>query len=457
MKGMVANLIIGEDTQLVWQLHTIRPNGTCHWKVGDSTYCIPGTSSPAPVESFTVQWAPEPEAKEPAVKPVKKLVPEEAKKHWNALAKYDILIKPESIAAVTAVAKGAPNQEAMYLEGTLLKRGSDSFICAPDGMVDPDSEGCFQIKIANTTHRHIRLRAGESLGQVFKANDVLKATSQLTENERLAFAKHAAQLAALTPSLDAAQAGHEAQSTGQEGETIGSQPEAVGWGPKTTEPTPDQVYPSERLREIIDVDPNLEPEQRDALYKVMEKNQAALGLDRRLGHLKTKVHIQLVPGTKPISMPPYYASPAKWEVIDKQIDLWLSQDIIEESKSPWGAPIIIVYRNEKLRICIDWRKLNKATIADQHPIPKQTDILQALSGAQYLSVFDALSGFMQMEFDEESRPITAICTHRGLHHFKRMPFGWRNRPPEFQRAMQEILSPYLWIFTLVYIDDVIDS
>ena len=60
-----------------------------------------------------------------------------------------------------------------------------------------------------------------------------------------------------------------------------------------------------------------------------------------------------------------------------------------------------------------------------------------------------------MEFDEESRPITAIRTHRGLHHFKRMPFGWQNSLPEFQRAMQEILSPYLWIFTLVYIEDIV--
>jgi hypothetical protein len=48
-----------------------------------------------------------------------------------------------------------------------------------------------------------------------------------------------------------------------------------------------------------------------------------------------------------------------------------------------------------------------------------------------------------------------IRTHRGLHHFKCMPFSWRNGLPEFQRAMQEILSPYLWIFTLVYIDDIV--
>jgi hypothetical protein len=104
--------------------------------------------------------------------------------------------------------------------------------------------------------------------------------------------------------------------------------------------------------------------QQDALYKIIEENQAAFGFDGRLGHLKSKVHIQLAQGTKPLSMPPYYVSPAKRDIIDKQIDLWLSQDVIEESKSPWGAPVIIVYRNSKPRVCINWRRLNKATIAD---------------------------------------------------------------------------------------------
>ena len=151
------------------------------------------------------------------------------------------------------------------------------------------------------------------------------------------------------------------------------------------------------------------------MYKVVEQNQTAFSFDSRLGHLPSKMHITLAPDTKPISMALYYASPAKHKVIDKQLDLWLSQGVIEESKSPWGAPIIIVYRNGKPRVCIDWRKLNKVTVADQHPIPKQTDILPALSGAQYLSVFDTLSGFMQMEFNTESRPITAICTHCGIH------------------------------------------
>src|SRR5271170_7753344 len=103
------------------------------------------------------------------------------------------------------------------------------------------------------------------------------------------------------------------------------------------------MYPSEKLREVINVDPALDPAQWEAFYRIIEKNQAAFRFDGRLGHLQSKVHIHLMPGTKPISMPPYYTSPAKREIIDKQIDLWLSQDVIEKSKSPWGAPVIIVH------------------------------------------------------------------------------------------------------------------
>ena len=354
----------------------------------------------------------------------------------------------------------------MYLEGKGLKRGLDSFIQVPDGLINLDSEGRFQVKIANTTKRRIIVRSGELLGHLYKASQTLKAAADLSEHEVEAFSKRASYLATLIPKLDSLsdEVINEPSSSNPEYATTTSREleeveptdtEHLGWGPKTTDPGPDKVYPSKQLREVIDVDSQLEPKQRDALYQIVERNQAAFGFDGRLGHLKSEVHIELAPGTKPISMPPYYASPAKCEAIDKQIDLWLSQGVIEESKSPWGAPVIIVYRNGKPRVCIDFRRLNKATVADQHPIPKQTDILQALSGAQYLSVFDALSGFTQLEFDKESRPITAIRTHRGLHQFKRMPFGWRNGPPVFQRAMQEILSPFLWIFTLVYIDDIV--
>jgi hypothetical protein len=257
----------------------------------------------------------------------------------------------------------------------------------------------------------------------------LKAAASLTTQELWEFETKMSHLAALISQLDALESSDAATrpapddqvqqlSTSNPMEAEPMDTKNQGWGPKTADPGP------EKLREVIDLDPLLEAQQREALYKVVEQNQAAFGFDGRLGHLKSEVHIELMPGTKPILMPPYYGSPAKRDVIDKQIDLWLSQGVIEESRSPWGAPVIIIYRNNKPRVCNDFRWLNKATVAHQHPIPKQTDILQALSGTQYLSIFDALSGFTQLEFDETSQPISAIQTHRGLHHFKQMPFGW---------------------------------
>ncbi len=81
--------------------------------------------------------------------------------------------------------------------------------------------------------------------------------------------------------------------------------------------------------------------------------------------------------------------------------------------------------------------------------------MHALSGAQWLSTMDALSGFTQVLIREEDRPKTAFRTHRGLYQFRRMPFGLRNGPSIFQRVMQTVLAPYLWIFTLVYIDDIV--
>ena len=111
---------------------------------------------------------------------------------------------------------------------------------------------------------------------------------------------------------------------------------------------------------------------------------------------------------RPIWLPPYHTSPLKREVIDAQLDTWLEQEVIEPSRSPWGASVIIVQHNGKNWLCVDWHKLNKVTILDEFPIPCQTDILQALSRVQYISTFDALSRFTQLEFEPESRDKTTF-------------------------------------------------
>ena len=188
---------------------------------------------------------------------------------------------------------------------------------------------------------------------------------------------------------------------------------------------------------------------------MLSSHEKAFGFDGRLGHYPSKVHIRTVDGQVPISVPMYGSSPAKRQVIDEQIDKWFEQGVIEPSKSPWSAPVVIAYRHGKARFCVDYRKLNAATVPDEFPIPRQSEILASLSGAQVLSSLDALSGFTQLEMAEEDVEKTAFRTHRGLFQFRRLPFGLRNGPSIFQRMMQNILAPYLWIFCLVYIDDIV--
>ena len=303
VKNMEANLIVGEDTQLAWQLHTIREGGRRHWKVGNSPHCIPAIPGSIPTETFTASWTSVSSEALPSKVQVQK--PAKGKRtQWNVSALRQLTILPEAIATMTAVARGAPENKTLYLEGISLKRGSDAFIQVPNCLVETEALGQFQVKIANTTNRKIIVRAGELLGHLHKAEGVLKTAADVTEQELEAFRIKADSFTTLILKLNTP---YGTTTTLQEP----ADSEHLGWGPKTADPGPDRVYPSAKLREVIDVDPLLEATQREALYKVVERNQMAFGLDGRLGHLKSEVHIELMPGTKPISMAPYYASPAK--------------------------------------------------------------------------------------------------------------------------------------------------
>ncbi|KEP45863.1 putative Ty3/Gypsy polyprotein/retrotransposon, partial [Rhizoctonia solani 123E] len=167
-------------------------------------------------------------------------------------------------------------------------------------------------------------------------------------------------------------------------------------------PNPEPIPTSKHLDEVHFSD-HLTASQKEQLSKVVKKHKEAFGLDGRPGNHNAEVEIKLRPSTQEISLTPYHALPAKREAIDKQIDDWLTKEVIEPSKSAWGFPVIVVYRNSKPRICIDYRKLNNVSIPDEYPLPKQTDILHALEGSQWLTTLDALAGFTQLTIKEEDR------------------------------------------------------
>jgi hypothetical protein len=183
--------------------------------------------------------------------------------------------------------------------------------------------------------------------------------------------------------------------------------EAEDYGPKTAA-MPETTSPdSSKLREFIDVGA-IPDHLKEKAWEMLERRVKAFGFDGRLGHHPAKVHIRTEDGQAPIAVPMYGSSPAKRLVIDEQLDKWFEQGVIEPSISPWSAPVVIAYRNGKPRFCVDYRKLNAVTIPDKFPIPRQSEILSALSGAQVLLSLDALAGFTQLEFEDEDVEKTGL-------------------------------------------------
>ncbi|KAI0056585.1 hypothetical protein BV25DRAFT_1777722, partial [Artomyces pyxidatus] len=118
--------------------------------------------------------------------------------------------------------------------------------------------------------------------------------------------------------------------------------------PKTAEMADPTIYPSSRLRELLDVG-TLPEELKEQAWEMLERRIDAFGFDGRLGQLDAKVRIRLKEDQEPISVPMHGASPLKREVIEQQVGAWFEQGVIEPSISPWSAPVVIAYRNGKAR------------------------------------------------------------------------------------------------------------
>lgn len=143
------------------------------------------------------------------------------------------------------------------------------------------------------------------------------------------------------------------------------------------------------------------------------------------------------------------------EFRDAVFDL-LDTGVITESKSPYASPVVLVKKKDRsLRVCVDFRKLNARTVKDSYPIPRISETLQALSGAEWFCSLDLQSGYLQVKVASKDKAKTAMTTPFGLYEFNRMPFGLTNAPATFQRLMECCLGDLNFRTCLIYLDDVI--
>ena len=134
----------------------------------------------------------------------------------------------------------------------------------------------------------------------------------------------------------------------------------------------------------------------------------------------------------------------------------MSKGFVRLSTSPWGAPVLFVKKNDgSLRLCIDYRELNKVTIRNQYPLPRIDDLFDQLQGARVFSKIDLRSGYHQLKIRSEDVPKTAFKTRYGHYEFLVMPFGLTNAPTVFMDLMNRIFQPYLDQFVIVFIDDIL--
>ncbi|KZV24364.1 hypothetical protein F511_35198, partial [Dorcoceras hygrometricum] len=143
------------------------------------------------------------------------------------------------------------------------------------------------------------------------------------------------------------------------------------------------------------------------------------------------------------------------ELKDQLRDL-LEKGFIRPSMAPWGASILFAKKKYgSMRMCVDFRQLNKVTVKNKYPLPRIDDLFDQFQGSTVYSKIDFRSGYHQLWIRDADVAKTAFRTRYGHYEFLVMPFGLTNTPAMFKDFMNRVFSEYIDRFVIVFIDDIL--
>ncbi len=184
--------------------------------------------------------------------------------------------------------------------------------------------------------------------------------------------------------------------------------------------------------------------------KVFSFDEFDVGCSRSTQH-----HIRLTED-KPFRERSRRLPPADLEDVRQHLEKLKGAEIIAESRSPYASPIVVVRKkNGQIRMCVDYRTLNRRTVPDQYTVPRIEDALACLNGSKWFSVLDLRSGYYQIPMSEADQEKTAFICPVGFYQFQRMPQGICGAPSTFQRVMEKTVGDMNLLEVLVYLDDLI--
>ena len=181
---------------------------------------------------------------------------------------------------------------------------------------------------------------------------------------------------------------------------------------------------------------------RDAAKVIIEQSdvfpeelQDELPPKRNVDH-----RIIIEPGQAPPARAPYRMSAKELEELKKQLDELLEKGLIRPSQSPYGAPVLFVKKTGEMRLCVDYRALNKITIKNKYPLPRVEDFIDQLRGAKVFSKVDLRSGSHQIRIDKNDIENTTVRTRYGHFEifFLVLPFGLTNAPAAFNKLYGQL-------------------